>query len=141
MLEDESFRATEAENAFMSSDLPERRIPVITLMSRVPSSAQSRYRYVLRSTQAIIRSFRFRNSNSFKVSKPGRQYLGDQHDFALLEQFVDGLLDFPGYIHNASHLPIGGIISFACTVVKFGNSVPKFLYSHSMVAGGLDVMS
>mgnify|MGYP007107557841 CR=1 FL=1 len=43
----------------MSSDLPERRIPVITLMSRVPSSAQSRYRHVLRSTQAIIRSFRF----------------------------------------------------------------------------------
>ncbi len=107
MLEDESFRATEAENAFMSSDLPERRIPVITLMSRVPSSAQSRYRYVLRSTQAIIRSFRFRNSNSFKVSKPGRQYLGDQHDFALLEQFVDGLLDFPGYIHNASRLSDG----------------------------------
>lgn len=107
MLEDESFRATEAENAFMSSDLPERRIPVITLMSQVPSSAQSRYRYVLRSTQAIIRSFRFRNSNSFKVSKPGRQYLGDQHDFALLEQFVDGLLDFPGYIHNASRLSDG----------------------------------
>ena len=38
-------------------DLPERRIPVITLMPRVPSSAQSRSMYVLRSTQAIIRSF------------------------------------------------------------------------------------
>ena len=31
--------------------------PVITLMSRVPSSAQSRSIYVWRSTQAIIRSF------------------------------------------------------------------------------------
>ena len=29
----------------MSSDLPERRIPVITLMSQVPSSAQSRSMY------------------------------------------------------------------------------------------------
>ena len=37
-------------------DLPQRRIPVITLMSRVPSSAQSRSMYVLRSTQAIISS-------------------------------------------------------------------------------------
>lgn len=57
MLEDGSSRATEAQNAFMSSDLPERRIPVIALMSRVPSSAQSRSMYALRSTQAIISSF------------------------------------------------------------------------------------
>lgn len=56
MLEDGPFRATEAENAYMSSGLPERRIPVITLMPRVPSSAQSHSIYVLRSTQAIIRS-------------------------------------------------------------------------------------
>ena len=55
--EDGSFRAIEAANAFMSSDLPERRIPVITFMSLVPSRAQSRSMYVLRSTQAIIRSF------------------------------------------------------------------------------------
>ena len=41
----------------MSSDLPERRIPVITLMSRVPSSAQSHFMYASRSTHAIIRSF------------------------------------------------------------------------------------
>lgn len=40
----------------MSSGLPERRIPVITLMSQVPSSAQSRSMYVVRSTHAIIRS-------------------------------------------------------------------------------------
>lgn len=33
MSEDESFRAKEAENAFVNSDLPERRIPVITLKS------------------------------------------------------------------------------------------------------------
>ncbi len=52
-----NFRATEDENAFMSSDLPERRIPVITLMSRVPSSAQSHFMYASRSTHAIIRSF------------------------------------------------------------------------------------
>ena len=38
-------------------DLPERRIPVITLMSRVPSSAQSRSMYVSRSAQAVICSF------------------------------------------------------------------------------------
>ena len=38
-------------------DLPERRIPVITLMSRVPSSDQSRSMYVLRSAQAIISFF------------------------------------------------------------------------------------
>ena len=41
----------------MSSDLPERRIPVITLMFQLPSSAQSRSMYALRSTQVIIRSF------------------------------------------------------------------------------------
>ena len=41
----------------MSSDLPERRIPVITFMSLVPSSAQSRSIYALRAIQAIIRSF------------------------------------------------------------------------------------
>ena len=52
-----NFRATEDENAFMSSDLPERRIPVITLMFQLPSSAQSRSMYALRSTQVIIRSF------------------------------------------------------------------------------------
>ena len=57
LLADGSFWATEAENAFMSSDLPERRIPVITLMFRVPSSAQSRSMCALRSTQVIIRSF------------------------------------------------------------------------------------
>lgn len=55
-----------AENAFMSSDLPERRIPAATLMSWTPSSAQSRSMYVLRSTQSII--------SSFSVSKPRRQY-------------------------------------------------------------------
>ena len=38
-------------------DLLERRIPVIALMSRVPSSVQSRSIYVLRSAQAIICSF------------------------------------------------------------------------------------
>lgn len=36
---------------------------------------------------------------------------------------------------------MGGVISLAFIVVKFRNAIPKFLYSHSMVAGGLDVMS
>lgn len=36
---------------------------------------------------------------------------------------------------------MGGIIAAKLLMVKFRNAIPKFLYSHSMVAGGLDVMS
>lgn len=91
----------------MSSDLPERRIPGDHL--DVPGALKRPKPLQVRVAvySAIIRSFRVQNSILFKVSEPGRQYLGDQHDFALLEQFVDGLLDFPGYIHNASRLSDG----------------------------------
>ena len=58
----------------MSSDLPERRIPVITLMSQVPSSAQSRSMYDCGLPNQSSALSRFRNSNLFKVSKPRRQY-------------------------------------------------------------------
>ena len=52
---------------------------------------------------------------------------GNQHDFTLPEQFVDGPFDFSDYIHNASHLPMGGIISSDDDMVKFGNSIPRFI--------------
>ena len=71
-MEDGPLRATEAESAFVSSGLPERRIPAITLMPRVPSSARGRPGHALRPTRAVIRSLPVSKLEFFQSFETGK---------------------------------------------------------------------